>query len=132
MRLERPGRGVLRASRHSRLFRERTFGTVLSVTTFIDIGGAIALANDSVYTGALNHTIRLSRDSRAGVVTGNGFGESDVTTPFGGYKASGFGGHDKSVRDARPVPRDQDPPDRRTRGSRASGLHGITAFRRPA
>ncbi len=91
-------------SRHSRLFREEIFGPLLSVTTFTDIGEAIALANDSVYglaasvyTGSLNHAIRLSREIRAGVVTVNCFGEGDVTTPFGGYKESGFGGRDKSV-----------------------------------
>ncbi|WP_176045569.1 aldehyde dehydrogenase [Burkholderia sp. BCC1644] len=90
--------------RHSRLFREEIFGPVLSVTTFTDIADAIALANDSVYglaasvyTGNLNHAIRLSREIRAGVVTVNCFGEGDVTTPFGGYKESGFGGRDKSV-----------------------------------
>ncbi|KWF60821.1 aldehyde dehydrogenase [Burkholderia pseudomultivorans] len=88
----------------SRLFREEIFGPVLSVTTFTDIEEAIALANDSVYglaasvyTGSLNHAIRLSREIRAGVVTVNCFGEGDVTTPFGGYKESGFGGRDKSV-----------------------------------
>jgi gamma-glutamyl-gamma-aminobutyraldehyde dehydrogenase len=77
---------------------------VLSVTTFRDIDEAIELANDSVYglaasvyTGNLNHAIRLSREIRAGVVTVNCFGEGDITTPFGGYKESGFGGRDKSV-----------------------------------
>ena len=34
---------------------------------------------------------------RAGVVTVNCFGEGDVSTPFGGYKESGFGGRDKSM-----------------------------------
>ncbi|WP_028222691.1 aldehyde dehydrogenase [Paraburkholderia oxyphila] len=88
----------------SRLFQEEIFGPVLSVTTFNDIDEAIELANDSVYglaasvyTGNLNHAIRLSREIRAGVVTVNCFGEGDVTTPFGGYKESGFGGRDKSV-----------------------------------
>jgi 4-(gamma-glutamylamino)butanal dehydrogenase len=88
----------------SRLFREEIFGPLLSVTTFTTIAEAIALANDSVYglaasvyTGSLNHAIRLSREIRAGVVTVNCFGEGDITTPFGGYKESGFGGRDKSV-----------------------------------
>ena len=31
------------------------------------------------------------------MVTVNCFGEGDVTTPFGGYKESGFGGRDKSI-----------------------------------
>ncbi|CAG9269683.1 aldehyde dehydrogenase [Paraburkholderia unamae] len=88
----------------SRLFQEEIFGPVLSVTTFTHIDEAIALANDSVYglaasvyTSDLNHAMRLSREIRAGVVTVNCFGEGDVTTPFGGYKQSGFGGRDKSV-----------------------------------
>jgi len=88
----------------SRLFQEEIFGPILSVTTFTEIDEAIALANDSVYglaasvyTSNLNHAIRLSREIRAGVVTVNCFGEGDVTTPFGGYKESGFGGRDKSV-----------------------------------
>ncbi|WP_233857472.1 aldehyde dehydrogenase [Paraburkholderia sp. HD33-4] len=87
----------------SRLFQEEIFGPVLSVTTFTDLDEAIALANDSiyglaasVYTSNLNHAVRLSREIRAGVVTVNCFGEGDVTTPFGGYKQSGFGGRDKS------------------------------------
>ena len=43
------------------------------------------------------NAIRLAREIRAGVVTVNCFGEGDVTTPFGGYKESGFGGRDKSI-----------------------------------
>lgn len=88
----------------SKLFREEIFGPILSVTPFDSPEQAIALANDSVYglaasvyTSNLNHAIRLSREIRAGVVTVNCFGEGDITTPFGGYKESGFGGRDKSV-----------------------------------
>lgn len=89
---------------NSRLFREEIFGPILSVTTFDNTAQAIAMANDSVYglaasvyTSNLNHAIRLSREIRAGVVTVNCFGEGDITTPFGGYKESGFGGRDKSA-----------------------------------
>lgn len=88
----------------SALFREEIFGPVLCVTTFRTEAEAIALANDtqyglaaSVYTGRLNRAIRVSRAIRAGTVTVNCFGEGDATTPFGGYKQSGFGGRDKSV-----------------------------------
>lgn len=88
----------------SALFREEIFGPVLCVTTFKTEAEAIALANDtpyglaaSVYTGKLNRAIRVSRAIRAGTVTVNCFGEGDATTPFGGYKQSGFGGRDKSV-----------------------------------
>jgi len=90
--------------RDSRLFQEEIFGPVLSVTTFTSISEAIALANDtvyglaaSVYTSNLRNAIRLSREIRAGIVTVNCFGEGDASTPFGGYKESGFGGRDKSV-----------------------------------
>jgi len=90
--------------RDSRLFQEEIFGPVLSVTTFNSLSEAIALANDtpygltaSVYTGSLRKAIKLSREIRAGVVTVNCFGEGDATTPFGGYKESGFGGRDKSI-----------------------------------
>lgn len=86
------------------LFREEIFGPVLCVTTFKTEAEAIALANDtpyglaaSVYTSKLNRAIRVSRAIRAGTVTVNCFGEGDATTPFGGYKQSGFGGRDKSV-----------------------------------
>jgi len=85
------------------LFREEIFGPVLAVTTFQTIEEAIALANDSIYglaasayTGSLKSAVRLAREIRAGVVTVNCFGEGDATTPFGGYKQSGFGGRDKS------------------------------------
>lgn len=90
--------------RNSKLFQEEIFGPVLSVTTFNSLSEAIALANDtayglaaSVYTGSLRKAIKLSREIRAGVVTVNCFGEGDATTPFGGYKESGFGGRDKSI-----------------------------------
>ncbi|ANK88956.1 MULTISPECIES: aldehyde dehydrogenase [unclassified Rhizobium] len=88
----------------SRLFKEEIFGPILSVTTFETLSEAVALANDtnygltaSVYTGSLRNAIRVSRDIRAGLVTVNCFGEGDASTPFGGYKESGFGGRDKSI-----------------------------------
>ncbi|MOA67258.1 Aldehyde dehydrogenase PuuC [compost metagenome] len=34
---------------------------------------------------------------RAGTVSVNCFSEGDISTPFGGYKQSGFGGRDKSI-----------------------------------
>lgn len=91
-------------SAESRLFQEEIFGPVLSVTSFNTLSEAIALANDtpyglaaSVYTSNLRHAFLLAREIRAGVVTVNCFGEGDASTPFGGYKESGFGGRDKSM-----------------------------------
>ena len=91
-------------SRDNRLFVEEIFGPVLSVTSFKTLDEAIEIANDTVYglaasayTGSLRNALRLSREIRAGVVTVNCFGEGDASTPFGGYKESGFGGRDKSI-----------------------------------
>jgi gamma-glutamyl-gamma-aminobutyraldehyde dehydrogenase len=88
----------------SRLFREEIFGPILCVTTFDTLPEAVALANDtvyglaaSVYTANQRHAMKLVRDIRAGTVTVNCFGEGDVSTPFGGFKQSGFGGRDKSI-----------------------------------
>ena len=90
--------------RGSALFREEIFGPVLAITTFDTPEEAIELANDtpyglaaSVYSGSLRQALHLSRAIRAGTVTVNCFGEGDATTPFGGYKESGFGGRDKSL-----------------------------------
>ena len=93
--------GVTRASP---LFQEEIFGPLLSVITFSNVEEAIALANDtryglaaSIYTGNLKRALRAARAIRAGIVTVNCFGEGDITTPFGGFKESGFGGRDKSI-----------------------------------
>jgi gamma-glutamyl-gamma-aminobutyraldehyde dehydrogenase len=90
--------------RESALFQEEVFGPLLSVTTFRTASEAIALANDtsyglaaSIYTGNLRKALKTAREIRAGTVTVNCFGEGDITTPFGGFKESGFGGRDKSI-----------------------------------
>jgi gamma-glutamyl-gamma-aminobutyraldehyde dehydrogenase len=87
-----------------RIAQEEVFGPVLSVIEFDTEEEGVATANDtpyglaaSVYTDDLNVAHRVARDLRAGVVGINAYAEGDMTTPFGGYKLSGFGGHDKSV-----------------------------------
>ena len=40
---------------------------------------------------------RFARAIRAGTVGVNAYSEGDITTPFGGYKESGFGGRDKGL-----------------------------------
>ena len=84
--------------------REEIFGPVLSVIPFDTEEQAIAIANDtncglaaSLYTRDLNTAHRVARAIRAGTVSVNCFSEGDMTTPFGGYKESGFAGRDKSV-----------------------------------
>lgn len=87
-----------------RLFREEVFGPVLAVTTFDTEEEAIALANDSsyglaasLYTSNLKRAQRVAAAIQAGTVSVNGFSEGDITTPFGGYKQSGFGGRDNGL-----------------------------------
>jgi 4-(gamma-glutamylamino)butanal dehydrogenase len=84
--------------------REEIFGPVVSVLSFRDEAEAVAMANDtpyglaaSIYTHDLDAAHRLARDVRAGTVAVNCYSEGDITTPFGGYKQSGFGGRDKGL-----------------------------------
>ncbi|SCK29674.1 aldehyde dehydrogenase [Vogesella sp. LIG4] len=84
--------------------REEIFGPVLAIIEYSDVEEAIRIANDSCYglaaslwTDNVNNAHKVAARIRAGTVTVNCFGEGDLTTPFGGFKQSGFGGRDKSV-----------------------------------
>jgi gamma-glutamyl-gamma-aminobutyraldehyde dehydrogenase len=86
------------------LARTEIFGPVLSVITVSGYDEALQLANDteyglcaSIFTANVKRAIRGARMLRAGTVTINSFGEGDITTPFGGYKQSGFGGRDNAI-----------------------------------
>lgn len=88
----------------SKLAREEVFGPVLGVITVRSMDEAIAVANDteyglaaSVFTANAKRALRAARAIRAGTVTVNCYGEGDITTPFGGYKQSGFGGRDNGL-----------------------------------
>ena len=90
--------------REARQVREEIFGPVLSVLTVDSFDEAIALANDteyglaaSIFTANVKRAIRGARAIRAGTVTVNSFGEGDISTPFGGFKSSGFGGRDNGI-----------------------------------
>jgi gamma-glutamyl-gamma-aminobutyraldehyde dehydrogenase len=84
--------------------REEIFGPVVAVIPFDSEEEAINLANASSYglasslwTDDLDAAHRVSRRLRAGTVSINCYSEGDITTPFGGYKQSGFGGRDKGL-----------------------------------
>ncbi len=86
------------------LAREEIFGPVLSVITVASAEEAVAVANDtpsglaaSVFSANGKRALRAARAIRAGTVTVNCYGEGDITTPFGGYKQSGFGGRDNAL-----------------------------------
>ncbi len=83
--------------------REEIFGPVMSVLTFRDFEEAMTLANDSQYglaagiwTSNVNAVHKAARRLRAGNVWINCWDGSDITTPFGGFKQSGFG-RDRSL-----------------------------------
>ncbi|MDG2233149.1 MAG: aldehyde dehydrogenase family protein, partial [Ilumatobacter sp.] len=83
---------------------DEVFGPVLSVSTFTHADEGIAMANDtdyglhaSVFTSNVRSAHLASRMLRAGTVSVNCYSEGDMTTPFGGYGLSGFGGRDNGV-----------------------------------
>ena len=87
-----------------KLARDEIFGPVLSVITVDGFDEAISIANDteyglcaSIFTANTKRAIRGARMLRAGTVTVNSFGEGDISTPFGGFKQSGFGGRDNGL-----------------------------------
>ena len=77
--------------------REEIFGPVLSVLTFRTPAEAVAKANNTPYglsAGVWTDKgagLWTARQLRAGVVWTNTFNRFDPTSPFGGYKESGFG-----------------------------------------
>ena len=89
--------------------RDEIFGPVLSVLTFRTPDEAIAKANNTPYglsagiwTQNASRMLRVADQLRAGVIWANTFNQFDPTSPFGGYKESGFG--------------------------REGGRHGLTAY----
>jgi len=87
-----------------RIAREEIFGPVLSTITFESEEEGVRLANDtnyglaaSLYTDNVHTAHRVARALKAGTVSVNCYSEGDISTPFGGYKQSGFGGRDNSI-----------------------------------
>jgi acyl-CoA reductase-like NAD-dependent aldehyde dehydrogenase len=89
--------------------RDEIFGPVLSVLTFRTPQEALDKANNTpyglsagVWTQTASRMLTMADGLRAGVVWANTFNQFDPTSPFGGYKESGFG--------------------------REGGRHGLTAY----
>ena len=81
-----------------RIAQEEIFGPVLSVLTFRTPEEAIEKANNSpyglsagVWTEKGSRILWMAQRLRAGVVWANTFNRFDPSSPFGGYKESGFG-----------------------------------------
>jgi aldehyde dehydrogenase (NAD+) len=81
-----------------RIARDEVFGPVLSVLTFRTPDEAVAKANNTTYglsagiwTEKGSRIFAIADRLRAGVVWANTFNQFDPTSPFGGYKQSGYG-----------------------------------------
>lgn len=81
-----------------RIAREEIFGPVLSVLTFRTPAEAIEKANNTPYglsagiwTEKGSKILAMANALEAGVVWANTFNKFDPTSPFGGYKESGYG-----------------------------------------
>ncbi len=81
-----------------RIAQEEIFGPVLSVMTFRTPEEAIERANNTpyglsagVWTDKGSKIFKIVSELRAGVVWANTYNKFDPTSPFGGYRESGFG-----------------------------------------
>ena len=85
-------------SQSHRIAREEIFGPVLSILTFRTPEEAVEKANNTpyglsagVWTEKGSRILWMAQRLRAGVVWANTFNRFDPTSPFGGYRESGFG-----------------------------------------
>ncbi|HYI07868.1 MAG TPA: aldehyde dehydrogenase family protein [Thermoanaerobaculia bacterium] len=85
-------------SQSSRIAQEEIFGPVLSVLTFRTPEEALEKANNTPYglsagiwTEKGSRILKMASKLRAGVIWANTYNKFDPTSPFGGYKESGFG-----------------------------------------
>jgi aldehyde dehydrogenase (NAD+) len=85
-------------SQSSRIAQEEIFGPVLSVLTFRTPEEALEKANNTpyglsagVWTEKGSRILKMAQKLRAGVIWANTYNKFDPTSPFGGYKESGFG-----------------------------------------
>ena len=82
----------------NRIAQEEIFGPVLAIQTFRTIDEVIDKANNTsyglsagVWTDKGSKIFQLTKALKAGVVWANTYNKFDPTSPFGGYKESGFG-----------------------------------------
>ena len=86
-----------------KIAQEEIFGPVLSTITFKTPEEAVKIGNDTIYglaaaiwTKDITKAFKVSDALRAGVVWVNCFDNGHISSPFGGFKQSGFG-RDKSL-----------------------------------
>ena len=89
---------LVEASADDRIAREEVFGPVAALIPFEDEADAVRIANESVYglSGSIwtrdgAKALRLARAIDTGVLSINSNSSVRPSTPFGGFKQSGFG-----------------------------------------
>jgi acyl-CoA reductase-like NAD-dependent aldehyde dehydrogenase len=89
---------VVEATNDDRVAREEVFGPVAALIPFDDETDAIRIANDtpyglsgSIWTQNGARALRVARALETGVLSINSNSSVRVSTPFGGFKQSGFG-----------------------------------------
>ena len=89
---------LVEASNDDRVAREEVFGPVAALIPFADEDEAIRIANDtpyglsgSIWTENGGRALRVARALETGVLSINSNSSVRPTTPFGGFKQSGFG-----------------------------------------
>jgi betaine-aldehyde dehydrogenase len=89
---------LVEATNDDRIAREEVFGPVAALIPFADEAEAVRFANDtpyglsgSIWTRDGARALRVARAIDTGVLSVNSNSSVRVTTPFGGFKQSGFG-----------------------------------------
>jgi betaine-aldehyde dehydrogenase len=89
---------IVEATNEDRVAREEVFGPVAAVIPFEDEAEAVRIANDtpyglsgSIWTRDGARALRVARALETGVLSINSNSSVRPTTPFGGFKQSGFG-----------------------------------------